>query len=123
MRHICIFLIRIYQVVLSPLVRLTSGPGGCCRFTPSCSAYGIQAFRRHGTLRGGWLTALRLLRCAPWGGTGWDPVPETFRWKHWPTGDGGPPPGTEPCPGHPHGDEGKEEPAGFSPHTRLRRPT
>ncbi len=46
-----------------------------CRFTPSCSAYAIEAVRTHGAARGGWLTLRRLLRCHPWGSMGHDPVP------------------------------------------------
>ena len=46
-----------------------------CRFTPSCSAYGVTAVERHGALRGGWLTTRRLLRCGPWHPGGHDPVP------------------------------------------------
>jgi uncharacterized protein len=46
-----------------------------CRYSPSCSAYAITALRRYGALRGGWLAAKRLLRCHPWGGHGYDPVP------------------------------------------------
>jgi putative membrane protein insertion efficiency factor len=46
-----------------------------CRFQPSCSAYAITALRRYGALRGSWLTARRLARCHPWGGSGHDPVP------------------------------------------------
>ena len=46
-----------------------------CRYTPSCSAYAITALRRYGALRGGFLAAKRLLRCHPWGGSGYDPVP------------------------------------------------
>ena len=46
-----------------------------CRFQPSCSAYAITALRRYGALRGGFLAARRLLRCHPWGGSGYDPVP------------------------------------------------
>ena len=46
-----------------------------CRFQPSCSAYAITALRRYGALRGSWLTARRLARCHPWGGSGCDPVP------------------------------------------------
>lgn len=47
-----------------------------CRFSPSCSAYAITAWRRYGALRGTWLAAGRLLRCNPWGGCGHDPVPK-----------------------------------------------
>ncbi|MBU3079108.1 membrane protein insertion efficiency factor YidD [Sphingomonas quercus] len=46
-----------------------------CRFSPSCSAYAIEAWRRHGLFRGSYLAAHRLLRCQPWGGCGHDPVP------------------------------------------------
>lgn len=63
-------LIRAYQVFLSPLL------GQNCRFTPTCSAYALEALDRHGLLRGGWLAAWRILRCHPWGGMGYDPVPE-----------------------------------------------
>jgi putative membrane protein insertion efficiency factor len=47
-----------------------------CRFTPSCSAYGIAAVRRHGAIKGGALALKRLARCHPWGGRGLDPVPD-----------------------------------------------
>jgi putative membrane protein insertion efficiency factor len=47
-----------------------------CRFQPSCSAYAIEAVRLHGGFRGGWLAIRRILRCHPWGGHGFDPVPE-----------------------------------------------
>jgi len=46
-----------------------------CRFQPSCSAYAIEALRRYGAARGGWLAVRRILRCHPWGGSGPDPVP------------------------------------------------
>jgi len=66
-----ILLIRAYQVVLAPHL------GGACRFEPSCSTYGIQALQRHGAWKGLYLTARRLLRCRPWGPSGFDPVPIT----------------------------------------------
>lgn len=69
MKYLCMALIRIYQLTISPLL------GPVCRFYPSCSHYGYQAFSRHGTLRGGWLTARRLVRCHPWNPGGVDPVP------------------------------------------------
>jgi uncharacterized protein len=67
--NILVFLIRVYQVVLSPLL------GPSCRYTPTCSSYGIEALRKHGPLKGGWLTFKRFLSCNPWGGSGYDPVP------------------------------------------------
>jgi uncharacterized protein len=62
-------LIRAYQLVLSPLL-LPS-----CRYLPSCSDYAAEAIARHGAARGCWLALGRLLRCHPWGGSGYDPVP------------------------------------------------
>ncbi len=67
-------LIRLYQWTLSPWV------GRGCRFIPTCSNYGLEAVERFGALRGSWLIVTRLLRCHPWGGSGYDPVPETFSW-------------------------------------------
>ncbi|HZG24556.1 MAG TPA: membrane protein insertion efficiency factor YidD [Chitinophagaceae bacterium] len=64
-----IALIRLYQLVISPLL------GPKCRYTPTCSQYGIQALEKYGLLKGGWLTIKRISRCHPWGGHGYDPVP------------------------------------------------
>lgn len=64
-----IFLIRIYQVTLSPFI------GNSCRYSPTCSNYGIEAIRKYGFFKGGWLTFKRILSCNPWGGSGYDPVP------------------------------------------------
>lgn len=50
-----------------------------CRYVPTCSSYALEAFERHGALRGMWLTVRRVSRCHPWGGHGWDPVPEGRR--------------------------------------------
>ncbi len=68
-------LIRAYQLLLSPVLHLLGGPGSGCRFQPSCSAYAIEAVRDHGVIRGLGLSVKRLLRCHPWGGHGFDPVP------------------------------------------------
>lgn len=53
--------------------------GSVCRYHPSCSEYALDALAEHGALRGGWLTARRLCRCHPWGGSGYDPVPRRRR--------------------------------------------
>ena len=49
--------------------------GPQCRFTPTCSQYGIEAFKKYGPIKGLWLTVKRIARCNPWGGHGHDPVP------------------------------------------------
>ena len=71
-----IFLIRLYQAGLSPLM------GGHCRFMPTCSQYAIDALQMHGAIRGSWLTLRRLLRCHPLGGMGYDPVPPRQEQNH-----------------------------------------
>jgi len=71
------FFIRIYQFTLSPLLRLLCGPNSGCRFTPSCSAYFLEAIEVHGIGHGSWLGLKRLARCQPWGGCGYDPVPDS----------------------------------------------
>ncbi len=75
LQWILIKLIRGYQVFLSPLKNALFGPSAKCRFTPTCSQYGLEAIRIHGVLKGGWLAFRRLLRCNPWGPFGPDPVP------------------------------------------------
>jgi len=62
--------IRGYRLLASPWV------GHGCRFQPTCSAYALEALDTHGALRGGWLGLRRILRCNPWGGSGFDPVPQ-----------------------------------------------
>ncbi|MDR1305753.1 MAG: membrane protein insertion efficiency factor YidD [Verrucomicrobiales bacterium] len=79
MRHWLIFVVRFYQVALSPLKLIVSGAPACCRYTPTCSEYAVEALARHGAARGLALTVGRLLRCHPWGGCGHDPVPATFK--------------------------------------------
>lgn len=62
-------LVRFYQVGISPWTPPS------CRYTPTCSSYALEALERHGALRGGWMAMRRILRCHPWGGSGYDPVP------------------------------------------------
>ncbi|MHB9879696.1 membrane protein insertion efficiency factor YidD [Pacificimonas sp. ICDLI1SI03] len=69
MRAAIILLMRGWQRFISPLLP------PACRFQPTCSQYGIEAVRKHGALRGGWLTLARIARCHPLGGSGYDPVP------------------------------------------------
>ncbi|SDG46336.1 membrane protein insertion efficiency factor YidD [Chitinophaga filiformis] len=64
-----IWLIRIYQWGISPLL------GAKCRYTPTCSQYGVEALQKYGLIKGGYLTIKRILSCHPWGGHGHDPVP------------------------------------------------
>lgn len=64
-----VLLIKIYQKIISPIIP------SACRYTPTCSEYGVQALRKHGILKGGWLTLKRIASCNPWGGHGHDPVP------------------------------------------------
>ena len=62
-------LIRFYQGAISPML------GMKCRFTPSCSSYGLEAIHKYGPFKGGWLAFKRFLSCHPWGKSGYDPVP------------------------------------------------
>ncbi len=75
-RKIAVFpfvaLIKFYKVCISPFLP------SACRFVPSCSQYGLESFQKHGPIKGFYLTARRLLRCHPLGGSGYDPVPNVF---------------------------------------------
>ncbi len=62
-------LVRFYRLAISPWL------GGNCRYDPTCSNYTIEALQVHGILKGSWLSARRIGRCHPWGGSGYDPVP------------------------------------------------
>ena len=69
------FFIRAYQLLVAPLLKAITGPGGGCRYEPSCSRYFSEAVEVHGVARGCWLGVKRIARCQPWGGSGPDPVP------------------------------------------------
>jgi uncharacterized protein len=73
-QHILIFAARLYRLTISPAQALWFGPQAGCRFTPSCSAYAIEAVQKRGAVIGSWLTARRIGRCHPWGGCGHDPL-------------------------------------------------
>lgn len=64
-----IVLIKLYQWILSPML------GQKCRFTPTCSQYSLEAFKKYGPFKGFWLSVKRISRCHPLGGQGYDPVP------------------------------------------------
>ena len=66
-----ILLLRIYKRTVSPLLP------PACRFTPTCSVYAVEAYARHGFVRGSWLSVRRVARCQPFGGSGHDPVPKS----------------------------------------------
>lgn len=66
---VLLLLIKFYQYCISPL------KPSCCRYIPTCSQYASEAILKYGPLKGSWLAIKRLLRCHPWGGSGYDPVP------------------------------------------------
>lgn len=70
-----IWLVRFYQAAISPYTPAS------CRYTPTCSGYTLQALKRHGVFKGGWLAIKRIGSCHPWGGSGYDPVPEKIEKK------------------------------------------
>ena len=76
MKHVAIALLKLYKATISKWKG-----GKRCIYTPSCSVYAIEAYLRHGFVVGSWLTLARLLRCAPWGKGGFDPVPMNLRGK------------------------------------------
>jgi len=69
LKTLLIGLVRFYQVAISPL----KPPS--CRYTPTCSNYSLDALRKHGPIKGTYLSVKRILSCNPWGGQGYDPVP------------------------------------------------
>lgn len=75
MKWLLIGFLRGYRLVISPLY------GDVCRYYPSCSAYALDAVRRHGALRGSFLAIRRVGRCHPWAAGGVDPVPAEFTWR------------------------------------------
>lgn len=64
-----------YRYAISPLTPPS------CRYSPTCSLYAIEAVKKHGVLKGVYLGTKRILSCNPWGGSGYDPVPEEFSWR------------------------------------------
>lgn len=65
-----ILLVRFYQSAISPFTPSS------CRYSPTCSSYTIEALKKHGLFYGGWLAIKRIGSCHPWGGSGYDPVPD-----------------------------------------------
>ena len=63
-------LVWLYRILISPWL------GNNCRYEPSCSKFALEALRKHGAFRGTWFAAKRIGRCHPWGGSGYDPVPD-----------------------------------------------
>lgn len=66
---ILIIPIRVYQLAISPYFQAS------CRYTPTCSTYSLEAIKKHGPIKGLWLSIKRIVSCNPWGGHGYDPVP------------------------------------------------
>ncbi|MFI3243335.1 MAG: membrane protein insertion efficiency factor YidD [Akkermansia sp.] len=75
LKKLVILPVRGYQRFIRPCLHALSGQENTCRFHPSCSNYFIEAVQVHGVLRGSLMGIWRILRCNPWGGYGYDPVP------------------------------------------------
>lgn len=74
------FLLKAYRYVFAPMLSFFAQNSGCgCRFTPSCSHYAEEAIKTHGFFMANWLIIKRLIRCNPFGGYGYDPVPEKLK--------------------------------------------
>lgn len=69
LKKIAIIFVKFYQAAISPLLP------NSCRYTPTCSQYAIEAINKYGAIKGSWMGLKRILRCHPWGGHGYDPVP------------------------------------------------
>lgn len=78
LRRALILIIRGYKRFVSPFLP------PACRYLPTCSVYAIEAIELHGTAKGLWLGTKRICRCHPWGGSGYDPVPEKGKQPHVP---------------------------------------
>jgi len=78
--YLFIGLITLYRFTLSSIL------GRRCRYLPTCSEYAAEAIRKHGAWRGSWLAFGRIVRCNPWGGEGFDPVPESTQGRWWQVG-------------------------------------
>ena len=73
MKYLAIALLKLYKATISKL------KGKRCIYTPSCSVYSMEAYYKHGFFKGSWLTLKRVLKCAPWGKGGFDPVPQNLK--------------------------------------------
>lgn len=69
LKYLALLVVKFYQMAIRPLLP------NACRYTPSCSEYATQAIHKYGAFKGSWLGLKRILRCHPWGGHGYDPLP------------------------------------------------
>ncbi len=74
--HLLRLPVMVWRYGISPMLP------AACRYAPSCSEYALEAIARHGAAKGGWLAARRIARCHPWGGHGYDPVPDAAPHSH-----------------------------------------